>query len=1352
MITNSTYMLSRFIAFVLLFVLAQQGIGQNNQYNPKYPNLFKVIPLQEANAPEWVNQLYAEEPNFYDIQTAFQQYYKDNPFEKSVHTQNYKYFSKTIKNEGYLQEDGSLQAPDYQMTLGPVQMNHAPQNQTWTSLGPMVTYQEGGQEQKSSQTNIYTFDQCISEPNTLYAGAETGGVYKSTNKGLSWNSIGDQVFDSGGIRVVRADPNNPNTVYVGVNNGLYKSTDGGMNWSVVLTENSLWPKAISIDPTNSNILYIAGDQGLKKSTDGGETWDELISTKCWDIKLKTDDPSTLFVMNSDANKNITQFLKSTDGGANFTVHDQGWFDPIGGQAASEGGARIGVTDADPNRIFVILLGNEIDYATDNNYIGIYRSDDAGNSWSTPYDGNGDGLPDNEPGGPYSSNHWCFTYFGVNTGGYDQGFYNLDIAVSDTDPDKLMVGALNLFKSEDGGKTYTRWGGYGCTGCGPEYRHPDIQEIEINGDDLWVCSDGGIDQYDANLDFVSGRNYGINGADYWGFDQGWNYDVLVGGRYHNGNAAYYQNYGDGEFLSLGGAESATGYVNKGENLKVYHSDISGKEIPDLITGAINNIPPYTLYPNESYVYTNRSEVVSDPRYWNVLYLGKDNKIWKSENGGASFDVLNSFGNVADNLVNDIEISRQDPNIMFVTQKFGGTGFLWKTTDGGANWSQVEIPAASSTMYIALNENHELFLARHISGNNSSKVFKSDDLGQTWTNISSSALNGEWMENMVVQEGTNGGVFLSSRNKIWYRNNDTGDWEDITDNLPVHARIKKILPFYRDSKLRIASNRGIWERDFIDSSAPLAQPMVSHKEILCAREVLQFEDYSILNHADATWEWSFPGAATVSSNTIRNPEVTYEEQGSYDVTLTVTTPAGTSTKTVSQMVTVSESFCSPEEPPLNAVECTGTGDYLVNSSINETGLTEFTFTAWVKPNGIQADYSGIFSLSDGEGVNKNVLNFREGNNTLGFHWNGEQWWWDSDLIVPADEWSFVGITVTQFGVTLFVNEQEAYLNLNTQPYDITSILLGTYYYWDSRNYVGLIEEATFWKRALNKQEIYLSRHLTKSDLSDPDLLCYYQFNHDSNNVVFDKKATYDLSMSGNSGIVVSDAPVGPGYSDILNISGDGTYTFDNSNVQLTIGAGEPAPMGNVVVSRINILPSSQPTNFSVADTYWVMNNYGNNQGLINLQNLQFGDLPSVSSPEDYSLYYRLANDGIEAPWQQVALASEASAAEQILFDADSYPFLYNAQYFIGTDELSNTKTPYAEQLKLYPNPVKDVSKITLQGLTEDARFTLYNTKGKVVLQKYISIDQAEISIGKLPAGQYFYAVHGDTKFYRGKMTIQ
>jgi PKD repeat protein len=530
------------------------------------------------------------------------------------------------------------------------------------------------------------------------------------------------------------------------------------------------------------------------------------------------------------------------------------------------------------------------------------------------------------------------------------------------------------------------------------------------------------------------------------------------------------------------------------------------------------------------------------------------------------------------------------------------------------------------------------------------------------------------------------------------------------------------------------------------------MVSHQEVLCDREVVQFEDYSILDHTDATWEWSFPGAATVSSYTARNPQVTYEEVGNYEVSLTVTTPAGSSTKTIPNMVQVSSSLCSPEEPPLMAAECTATGDYLVNASVNETGLTEFTFTGWVKPNGIQADYSGIFSLSNGEGANKNVLNFREGNNTLGFHWNGAQWWWDSNLIVPADEWSFVAITVTANAVTLFVNESEATLNMVTEPYDITAILMGTYYYWSSRNYVGLLEEATFWKRALTKDEIRLSRHLTKQDLSDPDLICYYQFNHNANNVIFDKKGILDLSMSGNTNLVSSDAPVGPGFSDILEITEIGSYTFPNSQVQMSIDNAAAVPNGKVVLSRINILPSSQPSNFNLDEVYWIANNYGTNQSLLNLEQIQFDGVPAVSTANDYSLYNRLSNDGITGDWLEQGSASEDSGSESLSFDASAYPLLFNAQYFIGADELTGTQEQALEFLHIYPNPVSSNDKLYLKGVQGEARLTLYNTNGKVVLQQFVSESQNYITLSKLPAGQYFYAVQENTSFYRGKLTIQ
>ncbi len=554
--------------------------------------------------------------------------------------------------------------------------------------------------------------------------------------------------------------------------------------------------------------------------------------------------------------------------------------------------RNGVTNADPNRIYVALLGTDDSYQEDNNYIGIYRSDNAGESWHTPYDGNGDGKPDNEPGGPYNNSHWCLSSFGVTSGGYDQGYYNLDIAVSDTNPDKFLAVFLSLYKSEDGGVTYTKWGGYGCTGCGPKYVHPDIQEILINNNDVWVCSDGGLDYYNGNLDFVESRNNGLNGSDYWGFDQGWNDDVLVGGRYHNGNAAYYEVYPKGSFLALGGAEAPTGYVNQGENRKVYHSDIAAKQLPEVITGTIIDISSLKKFPNENYYFSGKSEIINDPRYWNTIYLGKDNKLWRSKDGGDTFELVHTFGTVPIDLVKSIEVSRNNPNIIYLTQKVENSGKLWKSDNAGISWTEISIPASHNTMHLSLNTADQLFLALHNGGNSTDKVFRSNDSGNTWVNLTTNALNNERIEYIQVQEGTDGGVYLTSNSVVWYRNNTHNDWQLFSEGLPIHFYIKRILPFYKKGKIRIAGSRGIWERDFFEPSKPKSQPFTSKKNINCFEEIIQFEDYSILNHTGAHWEWSFPGASYVSSTTIRNPKVSYPTYGNYDVSLKITDVSGNS----------------------------------------------------------------------------------------------------------------------------------------------------------------------------------------------------------------------------------------------------------------------------------------------------------------------------------------------------------------------------------------------------------------------------------------------------------------------------
>ncbi len=540
------------------------------------------------------------------------------------------------------------------------------------------------------------------------------------------------------------------------------------------------------------------------------------------------------------------------------------------------------------------------------------------------------------------------------GGFSQGYYNLDIAISDTNPDEFMVGFLSLFKSKDGGVTYTQWGGYGCTGCGNEYRHPDHQEIVINNNDVWVCTDGGVDLYNGNFDFVESRNNGLNASAYWGFDQGWNYDVLVGGRYHNGNAAYYEEYPQGSFLALGGGESATGYVNQGENRNVYHSDIGAKKIPEVITGSLVSISNLSKFSNEDYVYANRSEITNDPRYWNTLYLGKDNQLWKSVDGGITFNSIKTFGDTSSDIVKAIEVSRNDPKILYITQKVGSTGKLWKSTDEGVTWIDVSIPANHQTMYISLNTANQLFLALNNGGYSTNKVFRSNDSGNTWVNLSTSALDNESIENIQVQEGTDGGVYLTSNNVVWYRNNTHNDWQLFSQGLPIHYSITRILPFYKKGRIRIAGSRGIWERDFYEPSLPISQPFIADKVVNCYADTVQFDDYSILNHTGASWEWSFPGASYVSSSTIRNPQVLYSTYGNFDVTLKVTDAFGnTNTKTITKLVEVGNN-CSMSELD---TDNDGVTDYEENTQCSNI-ITQKNFIAGGSSD-IITDFGGEIS---------------------------------------------------------------------------------------------------------------------------------------------------------------------------------------------------------------------------------------------------------------------------------------------------------------------------------------------------------------------------------------------------------
>jgi len=519
--------------------------------------------------------MYKGNPNVLLVDQLYQEYYETLTFKKSVHTQNYKHWRRAI--EPYVDNLGKINFPDVN-TLNKAHKDLLAKKQiatkagnSWSPIGPYQTFSiDANQVPVSWQGNVYSIDQSLSNPNIVYVGTEAGGVFKTTDKGQNWTHAS---FNSTmrSVTTIKVHPTDPKTVYAGDNQNVYKTVNGGQDWSVMLGQNGLGANDILIKPNDPSDVFVASVNGLYRSQNGGQDWSQVLSSRIWDMELKPNDPNTVYVMQSNNSDIRTELWKSTDGGDSFSLRDNGWYSSDDPDRIN-GGGRMTVTPADPDRVYVILIGQS--KPGDNGFIGVYRSDNSGESWM---------ITDPPVGGPYDSEHNNLATLS-NTNTLQQGYYNLGIAASHEDADAFLVGCLNLWRSTDGGASFQALGGYQGS---VSWIHPDQQEIEINGGDYWVVNDGGINYSTDMFSSHESRAKGMYASDFWGFGSGWNEDLVVGGRYHNGNTAYRPSFEDGQFMRLGGAEAATGYVQPGGESIAYFSDISAKKIPFGLSDAVEN---------------------------------------------------------------------------------------------------------------------------------------------------------------------------------------------------------------------------------------------------------------------------------------------------------------------------------------------------------------------------------------------------------------------------------------------------------------------------------------------------------------------------------------------------------------------------------------------------------------------------------------------------------------------------------------------------------------------------------------------------------------------------------------------
>ena len=326
------------------------------------------------------------------------------------------------------------------------------------------------------------------------------------------------------------------------------------------------------------------------------------------------------------------------------------------------------------------------------------------------------------------------------------------------------------------------------------------------------------------------------------------------------------------------------------------------------------------------------------------------------------------------------------------------------------------------------------------------------------------------------------------------------------------------------------------------------------------------------------------------------------------------------------------------------------------------------------------------------------------------------------------------------------------MNSVPFDLNKIILGSYYKWSSRNYKGLIEEATFWKRALSDDEIRLSRDLTKSNLDDDDLIAYYQFNHNDNGIIYDKKNLNNLNFFGGE-LVISDAPVGPGKSSLISVDGGGVKDFSETDLSIKFPNNGSYPDGDVVVSKIDINPSKIPNTDSINLKYWIINNYGNNVNFSNVESIEFSNLNGVEtlSASGIEMFVRDRNSGKSDNWISQTKANSTNPSEKSVTFNSTGINAFDYQIYIGTDGaiVGIEDLEKGIPIILYPNPMVDKT-LYIKGLNGESRINLYDASGKHVLNEKLL--KSSVNLSNLSPGIYIYILESKDQIVTGKLVIK
>ena len=706
------------------------------------------------------------------------------------------------------------------------------------------------------------------QPNVYYAGAASGGIFKTTDAGTHWQPIfDDQLVSSIGSLAVA--PSDANTVWAGtgescirshisVGQGIYKSNDAGKTWTLMGLEKTGRIADVNIDPRDPNIVFAAAlghaygpqpERGVYRTTDGGKTWEKVLfvdeNTGCSSLVMDPNNPRILFAgmwpleihtWGRESGGPGSGIYRSTDGGATWKK-----LSGRGLPTRTTGKVSLAMARTNSNRVYALietgdgvpLKGQETDRGK------LWRSDDGGESWRlVSYDRNMGGrthyyfhvavAPDNENETYYLTASFAVSLDGGETARVAQfasspGGDNHDIWIDPTNANRMAVandGGVSI--SVTRGRTWDRiqlpiaqiyhvtvdneipYNVYGNKQDGPSYRGPSNSRVGGGGGGGFG---GGIPR--------SGWISVAGGESGWATpDPG------------DGNIVWSSASGSG---SVGGIVERFDLRNgQSRNVEVWPDQTNGWPAAELKYRFVWTMP-LTISPhdhNKLYVGSQHVHQTTDAgQSWQVISpdLTTNDKSKQGFSGGLTGD---NIGVEYNSVVFAIAESPKEKGLIWA-----GTndGLVQITRDGGKNWTNVtknipNLPAWGTVSNIEASRYDAgtayITVDFHQVNNRDPFVFKTGDYGKTWKPITNGIPRSMLSYAHCVREDPvrRGLLYLGTENALYVSFDDGENWKPLQANLP-HAPVYWMVIQENFNDLVVATyGRGFW---ILDDLTPLQQ---------------------------------------------------------------------------------------------------------------------------------------------------------------------------------------------------------------------------------------------------------------------------------------------------------------------------------------------------------------------------------------------------------------------------------------------------------------------------------------------------------------------------------------------------